>query len=69
MGQELSGVVEMKVAGNSQRLGLPHAPERVQLGHIRTHALERFAFSLEEVYLLETGVIVDQYEEVLETVL
>ena len=61
---ELAGVVEVEMAGDAQWLWLADTAECVEIGYEGAHSLEGVAFLLKEIDLLESGMIVDQQEEV-----
>ena len=67
--QELAGVVHVQLAHYPNRLRLAYARERVELGHEGSDSFDRFGLVLEEVYLLEARVVVDEHEKVKEAVL
>ena len=70
-GEELAGVVEVKLANDAYalRLGLADVANGVELGDEGLDPSRGFVLVFQEVDLLEARVIVDEHEEVREAVL
>ena len=67
---KLARVVEVQLAHDAYAisLGLAHVAYRVELGYKGLDPIEGVTLVLEEVYLLESGMVIHEHEEVRESV-
>ena len=64
-GQKFACVVGMKCADDACRLAPSLICNRFELGNERSNSRQRLVLRMQKIYLLPSGVVIDEYEKVL----